>query len=196
MIAVQDDQALDERAAAARAAADQARARLDDLNSRLYAAVAAEDFAQAEQLKAQVAEAHGSAGRAEAEARAIEAVLEEFAAEERAQAAQVEAEARKAHAQRALEQAYEAEREGLDELQRIRAEIEAGIDAVRASMRTGIGIERAVHKARQDADAALVILGERLPGTITVAPNNVSAWVNSSPALIAVLDGRALPGAR
>lgn len=191
-VAAQDPQ-LAERAVAARAAADQARALLDDLKARLLSAVGTEDYGQAEQLKAQVTEAHRSAGHAEAEARAIEAVLEQYAAEEHAQAEQVEAEARRARARRDLEQVQEAEREGLDELQRIRGEVEAGIDAVHASINTGIALEQAVHKARQDADAALVVLGEREPGMFLLAPNTVTAWIRRSPTLQAIADGKALP---
>ena len=184
---------LDQRLAAARQAAQTARAHLDSLDVRLRTAVEAADYDQAAELKGQIPDASHAWAVAAAEQRALESVIEELSRQAAERAAREQAERRKQQAQVNLDRAAETERQLMDELSQVRAELVAGVEAVQLTIRRGYQLEQQVRQARTEQAQARVDSGEAagLPGHIA-APNPISSLVESRSALVALLHGTAL----
>lgn len=192
----QQDQpvSLDRRQADARARAQQARLHLDAIEARITAAVAERRFHDAHEAKMELPAAERAWGEAEAEARALESVLADLAQQQAQREAALVAERRRQQATDTLNRAAEREAEGMDQLAAIRAEIIAGIEAVRDTIMRGYQIESLVKQARTDVARARVDLGqaEGMPHIVS-GPNAVSAYVERSQALTAIRHGQALP---
>lgn len=184
---------LDQRLAAAREKARAARAHLDGLNAQLAGAVAEQRDDDAEQARALIPDASHAWGEAEAEARAIEGVLEDLAREQQQREAAEQAERRRQAAARHLETASERARQHTDELQALRAEVIAGVEAIRAALQHGYWLETQVRQDLTTKEQARVELGETTGIPVIIGPGTISALVDSSPALAAIHHGMALP---
>lgn len=162
------------------------------LESRFKQAVAEERFGDATALKPQIPPAHADAVMAEAHARALAEVMAQVQRErdERDRAEQLERV--KAQASENLDRAREAERAGMDEIHRLWAEVEAGLAAVRESMRAAVAQEGAVLQARSDVHSSLVTLGQREQGTRIAGPNYASARIAASKVLDTIYRGLSL----
>jgi phage shock protein A len=184
---------LRDRLFAAQQDVTRAQVHLSSLTGRIKAAVGAEDFAQAQQLKEQLPDARAVYGEAAATAKALELVLADLDQQQAAHDAVIEAEQRRVQAQRVLDNAGEMERDLTDRLQAVRAELAAGVEAVRDTIHRGYALEEQIYQARAQATQALVELGQREAGGRVSRPNFVSAWVDRSSALTDIRFGRALP---
>lgn len=184
---------LEERLAEAKRDATTAQMHLESLTGRITTAVRAEDFALAQQLKDQLPDAREAYGQHAATAKALEMVLAELEQQRQAHEQQIAAEHRKVLARKHLDGAQEAERQGLDALAQVRADLEAGMAAIEMTVRRGYQLEGEIRQKRSEAYAARVELGEldAMPGHVA-APNQVSALVERSPALMEILQGRGL----
>ena len=189
----QEPVSLDHRLAAAREKARAARVHLDGLNAQLAQAVAEQREDDAEQARALIPEASHAWGTAEAEARAIEGVLEDLAREQRQREAAEQAERRRQTAARHLETASERERERMDELQALRAQVVAGVEAIRAALQHGYWLETQVKQDLATKAQARIELGETTGMPVIIGPSPISSLVDSSPALAAIHHGMALP---
>ncbi|HEV2640144.1 MAG TPA: hypothetical protein VGX23_33730 [Actinocrinis sp.] len=185
---------LDQQLATARDLAAEKRRTLDGLTIALEAAVREQRFADAEQAKQAIPAAEQDWGTAEATSRALAGVLADLAAQAAQRAVAEQTELRRQQATANLNAAVERERQLLDELMSTRAELVAGVGAVQSTIQRAYEIEGAVRQARGAQAQARVDSGEAaaMPGHIS-APNAVSAFVDRSPALLAILRGTALP---
>lgn len=186
---------LERRLGTARRAAQEKRQALDGLNAQLQTAVAEQRYGDAEQIKGQIPDASHAWGAAEAEVRALTGVLEDLAREQQQRDAAEQAERRRQAATGHLNVAAERERELLDDLSAVRAELVAGLEAIAETMRRGMQIEGAVRQARMQIAQARVDLGEAtgVPGHIA-APNPISSLIERSTTLTAIYRGQALTG--
>ena len=184
---------LDQRLAAARRNAAEKRQALDGIAGRLRTAVSEQRYADAEAVKQELPAAEHEWVVAHAEAQALEGVLAELARERQQRDAAEQLERRRQQAAGHLNAAAERERELLDDLESVRAELVAGIEAIQATIRRAYQLEGAVRQARADQWAARVDAGEAsaVPGHIA-APNSVSSLVERSSALMAIMRGEAL----
>ena len=185
---------LDQRLAAARRNAAEKRQSVDGLNAQLRTAVAEQRYGDADQLKQELPAAEHEWVVAQAEAQALEGVLAQLALERQQRQAAEQAEQRRQQAAGQLAAAAERERDLMDELAQVRAELTAGVEAIQMTIRRGYQLESAVRQARADQAQARVDSGEAtaVPGHIA-APNSVSSLVERSTALLAVMHGTALP---
>jgi hypothetical protein len=162
------------------------------LESRFKQAVAEERFDDATAIKPQIQPAHAEAVMAEAHARALAEVLGQVQRERDARDHAEQLERVKAQAGENLERAREAERAGMDEIHRLWAEVEAGIAAVRESMRAAVAQEGTVLQARNEMHSSLVTLGQREQGTRIAGPNYASAKIAASKVLDTIYRGLTL----
>lgn len=185
---------LDQRLAAARRNAAEARGAVDGINARLRTAVAEQRYGDADQLKQELPDVEHAWVVAQAEAQALEDVLTHLDRERQQRDAAEQAERRRQQAAGQLAAAAERERELMDELAQVRAELTAGVEAIQMTLRRGYQVESAVRQARADQAQARVDSGEAtaVPGHIS-APNNVSSLVERSEALLAIMHGTAIP---
>lgn len=186
--ATPDGPSIQQRLSTARATAQTARAHLDGLNSRLHQAVEEARYGDADALQAEIPEAEHANTIASAELRAIEFAIEELNRERAERDAKIQAEKKKQAAQGNLARAAEAERAGMDALAAVKAEILAGLGAIKDAVARGQAIEGQVRQARADQAQARVDSGEAtgLPGHIA-APNMVTSLVDQTPALRALI---------
>jgi hypothetical protein len=162
------------------------------LESRFKQAVTEERFDDATALKPQIQPAHAEAVMAEAHARALAEVLGQVQRERDARDHAEQLERVKAQAQEHYDRAREAERAGMDEIHRLWAEAEAGLAAVRETLRQGVAYEGAVLQARTEVHSALVTLGQREQGTRIAGPNFISAKIAASSTLDTIYRGLTL----
>ena len=186
--ATPDGPSIQQRLNAARATANTARAHLDGLNSRLHQAVEEKRYGDAKTLDDELPEAERANTIAVAELRAIEFAIEELNRERAERDAKIQAEKKKQAAQGNLARAAEAERAGMDALAAVKAEIQAGLGAIKDAVARGQAIEGQVRQARADQAQARVDSGEAtgLPGHIA-APNMITSLVDTTPALRALI---------
>ena len=184
---------LEQRLAATRRNAAERRQALDGLTGQLRTAVAEQRYGDAEQIKQELPEAEHEWVVAHAEAQALEGVLAQLAHERQQRDAAEQAERRKQLAIGHLNAAAERERELLDELESVRAELVAGVDAIQMTIRRAYQLEGAVRSARADQWQARVDAGEAsaVPGHVA-GPNSVSSLVERSAPLMAIMRGEAL----
>lgn len=185
---------LEQRVAAARQAETQAQMHLASLEERIKAHVEAREFGEADALQQQLPDAQHAWIVAKAEAGALEGAIAEIGRREQERQASVQAERRRQQASDTMSRAGQRQQQLEDELQAIRAEIVAGLEAVRATMLHGYEIEDGIKRAIREIWQARVDLGEAtgVPGHIS-GPNWVSSYVEASPVLTAIRYGTALP---
>jgi hypothetical protein len=162
------------------------------LKAKFDQAVAAERFADAESLKAELSPAHTAAVMAEAHLRGLRDVASQLAAEhaERVRAAEIEAQLEAARV--TLDAALEAEKTAMGEVHAHWNDALAGIDAVRESLRAAVEAEQGVYIARSEAMSCQVLLGQREAGTRVARANFASAHIAQSQALDAIFRGLSL----
>jgi colicin import membrane protein len=185
---------LDQQLAAARRNAAEKRQAVDGLAAQLRTAVAEQRYADAEALKQELPDAEHEWVVAHAEAQALEGALAHLALERQQRDAAEQAERRKQQAIGHLNAAAERERELMDELASVRAELTAGVAAVQETIRRGYELESAVRQARTAQAQARIDAGDAVGMPHVSAPNVVSAVVERSQALLAIVRGEALPG--
>lgn len=184
---------LEERLSRARATASEAESTLHGIKTRMTIAVQEQRYGDAEALKSELPDAEHAWVVATAEQRALETVIAELDRQRAEHLAALAAERRKQQATAHLNAAADQERELMDELARVRAELVAGLDACGMSIQRGYQLESAVRQARSDQARARVDAGEMesMPGHIA-GPNPISAMVESSATLLAIKNGQAL----
>ncbi|MBR7832480.1 hypothetical protein KDL01_04380 [Actinospica durhamensis] len=183
----------EQRLSAARQATGTARAALDGIEARLRTAIEVQDFDTAAQLKREIPEAELTFAHAAADQRAIEITIDDLARRRAEREVAEAAELRKQAATGNLNAAAERERALMDELSAAKAELIAGVGAVRETIRKAYQIEGQVRQARSDVYQARVDLGEAAPGARISGPNFVSAYVEASQTLYALYHGQGLP---
>lgn len=184
---------LDEKLAAARAAAAEAEQALHGLKVRITTAVQEQRYGDADRLQSELPETEHAFIVAAADRDALQAVIEHVDRQRAEHQQQLAAEKRKQAAIGNLNRAAEQERELMDDLAQVRAELVAGLDAIGMTIRRGYQLESEVRQARADQARARVDAGEAegMPGHIA-GPNPISALVESSATLLAIKNGQAL----
>lgn len=189
-------QSLAQRLDAARQTAGTAKAVLVDLESRLQNAIQAEQYDDAHEIKALLPAADEDWAIAAAELQALETQVDALGRQRAQRDADEAAARRKQQAGKNLADAAQRERQGMENLAELKAEIVAGVGAVQDSISRAYLVEGQVRQARADVHQAHVDLGEASPGKEIVGPNLVSSYVERSQALIMIRRGQALPGVR
>lgn len=185
---------LEQRLSEAREKAQTARAHLDGLTARLHKAVEEARYGDADAIQAELPAAENAHTIAAAEQHAIEFALEHLDRERQAREAKIQAEKRRQQAQANLGRAAEAERALMDDLLAVRAEIIAGLDAIRDAVARGQALEGQVRQQRAAQQQARIDAGEQQGIGHVAAPNNVSTLIDQSPALLALVRDHPLVG--
>jgi hypothetical protein len=159
------------------------------LESQFKSAVDDERFDEAARLRALIPEAKTAAILASAQYRALMEVQQELQDTENKRAVEAHLAERKAAARGQQERAMLAESEALADARRYLAEAEAGIAAVRLSLRAAVSAEEACVDARQEQLDARVLLGEAETGGRVARPNVASARIEASAVLTAIMRG-------
>jgi len=181
---------LQAKLASNRAEADRLTERLATLESKLSAALAAEEYAAAQELKGEIPPVRDALALAQAQVRAIEDVLGQVQREADERRRAEEAELRRRNAEETLARAVRAEEDAKAELLRRFAEVAPTLDAARESLLAAIACEEHIHHARAVANDAMVILGQRGAGMYIARPADVTAKVERSPLLRLIQAGQ------
>jgi chromosome segregation ATPase len=182
---------LDQRLSEARTTEHEARAHLDGLTGRLAKAHEEQAYEDAADLKRQIPEAEHAWSAAAATLRAYESVAAQLA-QDRAAREQAEADAlRRRQAIGHLNEASAREHALMDDLTAVKAEILAGLGAIRDAVARGKQLELQVRQARADQQQARIDAGDQqLAGAHVPAPNLVTVMVERIPALRELLTPR------
>jgi hypothetical protein len=164
---------------------------LDELQAKLTAAVAKEDFTTADQIKAKIGPAQAEWILAEAQVRAFADVLAQVATQEAERMAAEAAERRLVEAQAQLEAAQGVEHMAKAEFERHWADVEPGVAAVRESMSIAMNAERALDDARRSMHQAQVTLGLRSDGLPVYALGEAKRRIDEDPVLARIFHGTA-----
>jgi hypothetical protein len=162
---------------------------LAGLEAKLDAAVKGQEYALAEDLKAEIDEMRPAWVLAEAQARAMQDVLGQVAWEQAAREAAVIAERHREQARAEYDRAAEAEQEAVAAMHRHLADVEPGLVAVQESIRAALAAQAAATAAKMAAYQAQVALGERGPGARIHGPNDASFRVERSAILRHLVNG-------
>jgi hypothetical protein len=183
-----DGPSIEQRLEVARQGAFQARQHLDSLTSRLRDAVEQQRFDDAHQIKSEIPNGEQAWAVAEAEVRALEGVIAHLEKERAAREAAEQAALRRHQAAGILAAAVETEKTLLDDLGAVKAEIIAGLGAIKDAVLRGQALEGQVRQQRSIQAQARVDSGEAnsVPGHIA-APNMITVMVDQSQTLRALV---------
>jgi hypothetical protein len=174
LAAVPPPPSLAERLAKAQRAAEGPARRAGELDAALKDALAREDFAAAQILKDELAEARQEAAIASAAVTGLEAAIAEIGRQQAEDSRAIQEQQHKAEARIRCDAARRREMEADEELEAAIAAVLTGLEAVRRTYRRALELEHEVGRARAEVSRAREILGEIPPGIRTVSPNKAS----------------------
>jgi hypothetical protein len=178
---------LSGRLAEARKAAEGPAARVGELEAALQDALDRQDYATAHGVKDQLAEARQEHAIAAAAVTGLQAAIADIERQAAEDARAIQMQQIRDAATRQLAEARRMEQEAMGELDAEVAAVFAGLEAVQRTIRRGLQLEQQVWQARAEAYRARVVLGEVEDGMRISAPNKLSAKVEQTPALRAVM---------
>jgi len=172
--AVPQPPSLAERLAEAQKAAEGPSQRVGELDTALRDALAREDFAAAQSLKNELAEARQEAAIATAAVTGLQTAIAEIERQKTADNQVIQEQQQRAEARVRCDAARQRELEALDELDAEVASVFAGLEAVRRTYRRALELELEVGRARAEVSHARAVLGEIPPGIRVASPNLAS----------------------
>jgi chromosome segregation ATPase len=186
-VAVPPQPSLAQRLAEAQKAAGEPARRVGDLERAKADAIAREDGAELDRIRAELAAAREEHAITQGTVTGLAAALADAQRRQAEDDQAAQQQGQRDDARRRIDAARDREAEALSELD---AEVEtmwAALEAVRRSFARGKALEFAAGQARTDAHLARVILGEAPAGMRMNAPNKMSALIEYHPELRAVL---------
>ena len=145
-----------------------------ELDAALRGALARENFAAAQILKDELAEARQEAAIASAAVTGLQTAIAEIDRQQAEDNRAIQDQQQKTEARARCDAARQRELEALDELDAEIAAVFTGLEAVRRTYRRALELEQEVGRARAEVNQSRATMGEMQPGVRAVSPNKAS----------------------
>lgn len=183
-------QAADTEELSERLALIQAQEELDGYLAELHAAITAEEYTRAAELKSKIPAAQAEVARFQTVVRVRAEVEQELARRAAEVERAAEEERRLKQAQVELERALVEENAAVVTVRQRPEKIAAAVDALRECMTEGLAEESRLWQARHAVNAAYQQVGDPRGGMIVSAPTDINSLIDRSEALRLIARGQ------